>query len=87
MSLDTKSLDTKSDVKSPLSAGSAQSLSSPVQLDTTDEADSGSLGKQADAEEDPKTPLQLIGAESVADAQVGGSVGVPANEPWHPRKL
>jgi hypothetical protein len=81
------SLNTKSDVKSPLFTENAQSLSSPVRLDTAAEADSGSLVKQADAEEDPKTPLQLIGAEPVADAQVGGSVGVPANEPWHPRKL
>jgi hypothetical protein len=32
-------------------------------------------------------PLHLIGEEPVANAQVGGSVGVPASEPWQPRKL
>ena len=81
------SLNTKSDVKSQLFTGSAQSLSSPIRLDTAVEAESGASGKQADVEENPKTPLHLIGPEPVADAQVGGSVGVPADEPWHPRKL
>ena len=81
------SLNTKSDVKSQIFTGSAQSLSSPIRLDTAVEAESGASGKQADVEENPKTPLHLIGPEPVADAQVGGSVGVPANEPWHPRKL
>jgi len=83
----TMSVKTKSDVKSHLSTGSAQSLSSPIRLDTAAEVESGASGKQADVEENPKTPIHLIGAEPVADAQVGGSVGVPANEPWHPRKL
>ncbi len=81
------SLNTKSDVKSQIFTGSAQSLSSPIRLDTAVEAESGASGKQADVEENPKTPLHLIGPEPVADAQVGGSVGVPADEPWHPRKL
>ncbi len=81
------SLNTKSDVKTPLFTGSAQSLSSPVRLDTAAEAEKRDSGKQAEAEENPKTPLHLIGPEPVADAQVGGSVGVPASEPWHPRKL
>jgi len=81
------SLNTKSDVKSQIFTGSAQSLSSPIRLDTATEVESGASGKQADVEENPKTPLRLIGPEPVADAQVGGSVGVPADEPWHPRKL
>ena len=81
------SLNTESDVKSHHSTESAQSLSSPNRLDTAAEAESVASGKQADAEENPKTPLHLIGPEPVADAQVGGSVGVPENEPWHPRKL
>lgn len=81
------SLNRKSDVKSHLSTGSAQSLPSPIRLDTAAEGSSETSGKRADVEENPKTPLQLIGAEPVADAQVGGSVGVPASEPWHPRKL
>jgi hypothetical protein len=80
------SLNTKSDVKSHLSTESAQSPS-PNRLDTAAEAESVASGKQADAEENPKTPIHLIGPEPVADAQVGGSVGVPENEPWHPRKL
>ena len=81
------SLNTKSDIKSHLSTGSAQSHSSPILLDAAAEAGSQSSDKQAEAAENPETPLHLIGAEPVADAQVGGSVGVPANEPWHPRKL
>jgi hypothetical protein len=81
------SLNAKSDVKNHLSTGSAEPLSSPIRLDTAPEAESGTSGKHVDAEENPKTPLHLIGAEPVADALVGGSVGVPANEPWHPRKL
>jgi hypothetical protein len=32
-------------------------------------------------------PLHLIGEEPVANAQVGGSVGVPDSPPWRPRKL
>lgn len=42
---------------------------------------------ETDLLEDPNRPLHLMDAEPVANAQVGGSVGVPASEPWRPRKL
>ena len=82
------SLIRKSDVKNHLSTRNAAQLPSglaPKAVATSAEA--AAVDKEAPAQENPDRPLHLIDAEPVANAQVGGSVGVPANEPWRPRKL
>lgn len=81
------SLDRNSDVKNHLSTGSMQSHSSTVRLTAAVRPEAGAPDEQADAGENPNSPIHLIGEEPVANAQVGGSVGVPAAEPWRPRKL
>lgn len=82
------SLIRKSDVKNHLSTRNTARL--PFGLTpkaAAASAETAAADKEAPAPENPDRPLHLIGAEPVANAQVGGSVGVPANEPWRPRKL
>jgi hypothetical protein len=82
------SLIKKSEVQNYLSTRKAGRL--PFGLApkaVTDAAAPLVIRKDGGVEGDRATPLHLIGAEPVANAQVGGSVGVPAGDPWQPRKL
>jgi hypothetical protein len=82
------SLSKRSDIKNHLSTRSGQSrhikLVQPEDVANPGTADPIIAG---DAVEVPNSPLHPIGTEPVANAQVGGSVGVPVDKPWHPRKL
>lgn len=82
------SLIRKSDVKNHLSTRTGTRPpfgSAPKAAPVASEAVPDS--HETDLLEDSSRPLRLIDAEPVANAQVGGSVGVPASEPWRPRKL
>jgi hypothetical protein len=82
------SLIKKSDVKNHLSTRNSVRPPfgiAPKPAAVTSEPAPGS--QETDLLEDSSRPLHPIGAEPIANAQVGGSIGVPTGEPWRPRKL